>query len=95
MWPKMYPQYFYAEYVTVAFIALTPLIDCNYELVVPLIPKASLPEQVLEENWVEPATTQAHWENGCCHASQNGESYFIMLIRPWNNIQKYQSQCMS
>jgi len=50
MWPKMYPQYFYAEYVTVAFIALTPLIDCNYELVVPLIPKASLPEQVLEEN---------------------------------------------
>ena len=68
---------------------------CNYELVVPLIPKASLPEQVLEENWVEPATTQAHWENGCCHASQNGESYFIMLIRPWNNIQKYQSQCMS
>lgn len=23
---------------------------CNYELVVPLIPKASLPEQVLEEN---------------------------------------------
>jgi len=26
MWPKMYPQYFYAEYVTVAFIALTPLI---------------------------------------------------------------------